>query len=131
MLERCNENLDCIKKEFVTLKDKKEQFDCPLECDSISYRISSQQFDITDEVIYIDPGEISDYKSSIVINTYFESFKVEKIVQTEKINPSEFPLVIFSTIGAFFGISLISLFEILDLIIQIFSNFVRNKIFIY
>ncbi len=53
-----DDKLKCIIKEFVKLKDNKEQFDFPLECYSVLYRISLQQFGITDGVIYIDAGEM-------------------------------------------------------------------------
>ncbi len=65
-------------------------------------------------MIIIGNEDLNNYENLIIINVFLESLKTQKIEQSEKINISEFPLVIFSTIGAFFRISLISLFEILD-----------------
>ncbi len=86
---------------------------CPQECNTTTYTTTTQQFN--------DPSIKND---SILINLFFEELSYESVKQSEKINPSEFPLVIFSTIGAFFGISFISVFEILDVMFEVlFVNF--------
>jgi len=85
---------------------------CPLECETISYSVGF--------------NALTGYKSTTV-NVYFESLKYTLISQLPK--SKEFDLIsnIGGIFGLFIGVSFVTLFEIVEILIQVLLIFFQNN----
>jgi hypothetical protein len=107
-----NEIILCnITEQKISSLKKKCEILCPQECNITTYLIYNSY-------TYYDDKNIKE--STINIKIFFDELSYESIQQSEKINPSEYPLMIFSTFGSFFGISVLTVFEIMGFILEIF-----------
>jgi len=84
---------------------------CPQECESISYSVSK------DSVISNEPG----------FGIYFESLKYTSISELPKTDGFDFISNIAGISGIFIGASFVSLFEITEIIIEIFFILFQRK----
>ena len=78
---------------------------CPLECDSVSYTLLENSFRLND--------------SLTGFNVYFRSLQYTLITQDPKMTIFDLFSNIGGLLGLFVGLSFASLFEIIELLIQI------------
>lgn len=88
---------------------------CPLECDSMEYQISTTSI-------------IGPFNDSININVYFDSLRYSLITESPKTQLFDLVSNIGGTLGLFIGISFLSFFEIIEILIEIVLINLENRI---
>ena len=109
---------------------------CPLECDSISYSIStnSEQFPFTGSFSNLTSFEYQKFlsyeevqKYYVSIRAYFPELKYTLINQQPKVEVFDLVSSVGGTLGLFLGISFLSFVEIIELLIEIAFIFFKAK----
>ena len=102
---------------------------CPLECESVSYHLSSYQLtsdiiDIQNELFSFNFTNISvpspKLQNTIKFIFYFDESKYTEISQIAKTSLPDIVSNVGGTLGLFLGLSLLSFIEIFDFIIEVF-----------
>ena len=107
--------------------------DCPLECDSIDYLLSTSfaEFPLplygdlflnkSGLKLEMSASNLSDLRKSVLsMNIYYSSLKYTEITQLEKNTLVDLVCDIGGTMGLFLGASLLSMIELLEALISIF-----------
>ncbi len=94
-----------------TLIEKCSEY-CPLECDSVSYSVSSiSTFQQDKDIVYI----------------YYGSLEYTSISQLPKIQPFDLVSNVGGILGLFIGMSFVSLFEIIEIFIELGFVFFNRR----
>lgn len=117
-------------------------YECPLECDSIKYDVTSSITKFTRENL-LNLAKLTDNESLrhlvsnfskefiqdyvIGFNVYYEDLSYTYISQTPKMELSEFISNIGGILGLFIGISFLSLAELIEIFIEILLIFIHKK----
>jgi hypothetical protein len=81
---------------------------CPLECDTISYSFTIDRFPNEPNAAYLT-----------VVNIFYQTLKYTSINQLAKTKPKQLISNLGGYLGLFVGLSFVSLFEIIEIIIEI------------
>lgn len=108
---------------------------CPLECNktSFKYTLSSTQLtgDLLSDYINENPNLLNDFKnesvsretakiSVISLNIFYDSLSYTNITESPKINLISLLAYVGGILGLFLGVSVFSIFELIEVIIEIF-----------
>ena len=119
---------------------------CPLECDSISYEISTsfskfpkQQYAYELKNNSIINSKYSNLnlsiddiqKNVIAFNVYYKDLKYTKITQTAKMNIEDLISHLGGLLGLFIGVSFLSVAEIIEMLCNILSILFDSRDIIY
>ncbi len=113
---------------------------CPLECESVSYDYSVSTLDFPSREFYDTTINDKIYGSNITyalykmnflsLNVFLSSNKYTKITEIPKISTIDLISNIGGSIGVFLGLSIFSLLEVVELLIQvIFITFFKKPIY--
>ena len=124
----------------VYLRFKNRQIDgeclsqCPLECDSQKYHLSLSTSSFPDENFYhnfnrfLNISSYSEFKEKFLsVSIYYPDLSYTKISESPKISTSSLVSNIGGTMGLYVGISLLSLVEIIELVIEIFLILIKKN----
>ena len=116
---------------------------CPLECDSISYRVSASfsKLLLSDKIynLYKNRSAIKPYQSGYnsyeeefkknlyFVTIYYNNLKYTSITQTPKTNFLDLVSSIGGILGLFIGISFLSFAEIIELCLEIVFILFKNS----
>ena len=150
-IESIDSSSDCSNSKNVTIKACYDKFlsdfqnsnvikicsqYCPLECDSISYSIStnSEQFPFTGSFSNLTSFEYQKFlsyeevqKYYVSIRAYFPELKYTLIKQQPKVEVVDLVSSVGGTLGLFLGISFLSFVEIIELLIEIAFILFKQK----
>ena len=112
---------------------------CPLECQTVEYKYTLSFIQVTGQgffkgyakTIANNANLADDFvtspingetvgKSLVVLNIYYDSLTYTEITDTENMSYALLLANVASTLGLFLGINVLSLFELIDVLIEIY-----------
>jgi len=83
---------------------------CPLECDRVSFSIKTSSY-------FEEPND--NFEPNTTVMVFYRSLKYISISQQAKTKPEQLVSNLGGYLGLFVGLSFISLFEIIEIIIEV------------
>jgi hypothetical protein len=136
--QRCLNNhssAQCIKDDYIKFQNKKIEMPsdckilCPLECDSIKYKVEQNSFQIPDEYFQLMNMSSSQLNKTNYVNILinYQSNQYTLISQKPKMEIFDLISNVGGMISLFLGFSFLSLIEFIDVIFKICFSFFRKQ----
>ena len=133
---------DVFNREFNSEKsDESCEFKCPLECNLIEYKTTPSSYRLKGDLYkdFINENEIFSQDSNETINAnnaansivsfniYYDSLSYIKTTESPKMNLVSLLASIGGNLSLLLGISLFSLFEVIELLMEIYFIFYKRN----
>ena len=133
-INNCLDKLLCIAnyynqfmRKLIKLSDTMCLSDCPIECDSIQFRVHANYVGIIPKEYLIDNNlPIDLLENGILINIFYPQLKYTFLNQIQKTEPFDLASNVGGILGLFIGFSFFTFIELIEIIFELIFYFINR-----